>query len=246
MRETYRGTWRTIHTWWEKALDVVYPPVCVACRAPGAWWCAPCRTAVHLVPHYPCGRCLRTERGHSASACEGALPFSGVVTTGFYHSVPLRRLIAELKYQGVTVVATAVEQYLRDVRPSGAAPFPWSHHTEIQLIPMPLSAARERDRGFNQAEWIADRMRAAWAPQIPVRCALARRHMRAAQAQLGHDAALRAANIRSAFVALMPLHGSVILVDDVTTTGSTAAEAARVCFAAGAEKVYLATLAVGA
>lgn len=210
-------------------LDLLYPPRCVVCRQGGAWWCARCRGDVER---------LQTTEG----VLEGEHPFACVLATGFYHSPPLRRLIASLKYDGVTVAEGDVEAYLRET----LLPLPWKDESSLTIIPMPLADSRERERGFNQASWIAARMKNAWnIPGVIRTDVLARRKTVAAQAELEHDAALRSANIRGAFQVIGSVTSPVLLVDDVVTTGSTAAEAARLLLDAGAPRVYLATLAVG-
>lgn len=229
----------------DRVLDVLYPARCVACRAPGAWWCADCRKAVEAPARDPCPRCLSLDATHDSGSCRGKLPFHGVASTGYYHAQPLRRLAAELKYQGVTAVGPDLETYLRDRAALRSAPFPWAGESSLAIQPMPLAPARERNRGFNQAAWIAERMRTAWRIRGTGVGMLVRRPRAAAQAELDHDPNLRAANVRGAFAATRRLTGPVLLVDDVVTTGSTAGEAARALLAAGATRVYLATLAVG-
>jgi competence protein ComFC len=172
------------------------------------------------------------------------LPFHGVISTGFYHSLPLRRLVAELKYQGVTAVASEVNAYLDDVRLRREDIFPWTNEASVVIQPMPLSQARERDRGFNQAAWIAERMRDAWVPEARIMNALVRSRSHTPQAKI-HDFALRKVNVAGEFIAVSRVKDPVILVDDVVTTGSTAAEAARVLLQSGAPRIYLATMAVG-
>jgi len=210
-------------------LDLLYPPQCVACKQKGAWWCAQCRGDVERL-------------GAQDVPLEGTLPFAGVLATGFYHSPSLRRFISELKYQGVTAAEKEVEAYLRET----SLPQPWKEESSLVIIPMPLADGRERERGFNQAAWIAARLKNAWNVPGEIRHdLLLRRKTVAAQAELDHDAALRSANIRGAFQVVGSISDPVLLVDDVVTTGSTAAEAARALIDAGAPRVYLATLAVG-
>jgi ComF family protein len=109
------------------------------------------------------------------------------------------------------------------------------------LIPVPLSAARRRERGYNQAEALARALGAecAW----PLSTALAR--IRATPPQVGLTPTARRANVRDAFawqgesLAGRP----VLLIDDVLTTGATANECAAVLKAAGAAWVGLLTVA---
>jgi ComF family protein len=100
------------------------------------------------------------------------------------------------------------------------------------VVPVPLSRARERSRGFNQARELARHLR------LPVLEALARVRETAPQADL--PAAKRTANVRGAF-ALVPgldINGLVlVLVDDVSTTGSTLNACAAVLLDGGAKEV---------
>lgn len=219
-------------------LDVLYPAHCVSCAADGDWWCAECRAAVELVGRQPCPRCLTIERGHETHACSGSLPFHAVTTTGFYHSPPLRLMIAALKYDGLTAAASSVDAYLSKM----------IHHLPFNadsvLIPMPLSEARLRERGFNQAEWVAERL--SRVTGLPVeRHPILIRRKGTPQADLTHDDRLRSANVRGQFRAIRRFDRPILLVDDVVTTGSTAAEAARALLAAGTPSVSLFTLAIG-
>jgi ComF family protein len=98
------------------------------------------------------------------------------------------------------------------------------------VVPMPLHESRYRERGFNQtaeiARHIAPRLRDAAGRPLPVRQDLLRR-VRATAAQSELTAAERAANLRGAFEASsceLPRH--IALLDDVMTTGHTAAAAA--------------------
>lgn len=224
-------------------LDLFYPPRCLSCHQPNDWWCANCRAGVERVPMDPCPRCLTIDPTHDIAACSGILPFSHVRVTGFYHAPALRRLIAGIKYDGVTAGSSSLEAYLRDVATHGRE-MPWNG-LSLHIQPMPLSDKRQRERGFNQATWIAERMKTAWGLQGDISNLLMRNRGAAAQADLEHDPALRLANVRGQFRAVRHIDCPVLLVDDVVTTGSTAAEAARALFAAGAPQVFLATLAVG-
>jgi ComF family protein len=109
------------------------------------------------------------------------------------------------------------------------------------LVPVPLARARERERGFNQAALVAERLaRGLGAPFRPRWLARAR----ATAPQTDLDAAARRANVRGAFVASTAAAGAdVVLVDDVLTTGATAGECARALRAAGVRSVGVLTVA---
>ena len=111
------------------------------------------------------------------------------------------------------------------------------------LVPVPLHRRRERERGYNQALLVARRLERAWAVRV---CAdaLLRTEATAPQAEL--DAAARRRNVRGAFAVVKPdlVEGRhLVLVDDVLTTGATAAECARALGRAGASVVGVLTIA---
>lgn len=104
---------------------------------------------------------------------------------------------------------------------------------------VPLSARRRRRRGFDQAEVLGRRVaRLLGLPAVPL---LRRRRDTAAQARLG--GADRRASLLGAFRARRPAPPSVLLVDDVLTTGATAAACAEALREAGAQRVAVATAA---
>jgi ComF family protein len=103
-----------------------------------------------------------------------------------------------------------------------------------QIVALPLSAPRQRERGFNQAGEIATRVAAATA--LPVFAPLER--VGGALPQAALPWAARRRNMRGAFALRRPVRGArIALVDDVMTTGATLAEAAGVLIDAGALRV---------
>ncbi|HKP88045.1 MAG TPA: ComF family protein [Blastocatellia bacterium] len=112
------------------------------------------------------------------------------------------------------------------------------------VIPVPLHRSRERERGFNQARLIAHAVARANGLRLDhrslVRVKPTERH------RAGLDAADRARSVERAFKVVRPevvKNASVLLVDDVFTTGSTISAAARILLDAGAARVSVLTVA---
>jgi ComF family protein len=104
---------------------------------------------------------------------------------------------------------------------------------------VPLHEKRRRSRGFDQAEELAKRI----SEQTGKPFVSALRRIRNTKTQTKLNAVQRQENMRGAFESTCPVNGRVILVDDVLTTGATAAECAAVLMAAGAADVTVLTFA---
>ncbi len=209
---------------------------CVSCReklarAEEAPLCAACADALRALPaDAPCPCCGRGGGARGCLACAGE-PVQGLdaLLHAYAHEGTARNLVHALKYRGI-----------RDTVPFLAAGmaealFPQSGDWDV-LAPIPLHARRQRTRGFNQAAVLCDAL--GDASGLPARALLLRIVDTAQQASLGAEE--RLANVHGAFVSPGRLDGlRVLLVDDVRTTGATAAAAARACKDAGATRVGL-------
>jgi ComF family protein len=169
-------------------------------------------------------------------------PYERAVAYGSYDG-GLRDLIHLLKYQNVRPAAAVLGRMLAEAITGLDAILPAG---EITVVPVPLHARKRTQRGFNQSELIAH---AALKQLNPVRfqisvSALIRR--RETESQIGLTRHQRRENLRGAFKVADPtqiLKRNVLLVDDVFTTGTTVSECANVLRRAGANRVYVATVA---
>lgn len=149
------------------------------------------------------------------------------------YAFPLDALVQQLKFGGRLPLARPLGRLLADAVRRDAA---LRHGASLPaaLLPVPLHPARERQRGFNQAEAIA---RAAAAELgIPLLAGAVRRR-RDTPAQSGLDLAARRRNLQGAFTVSGSLPAHIALVDDVITTGSTMAALAAVLRRHGVTRV---------
>jgi ComF family protein len=134
-----------------------------------------------------------------------------------------------LKYEGWWRMAEPMAERMTALEPLTG---------EVSLIPVPLGARRLRTRGYNQSERLAAALGARLG--LAVRDELLRRRRETTtQTALTPDA--RQANVAGAFVAVRPVRGRVVLVDDVFTTGATLLAAAAALRRAGAAEVEAVT-----
>ena len=174
-----------------------------------------------------CGLCRRA-----------APPYRKAVSYGAYAG-PLRELVHLLKYHQVKPAARFMGKLLNGILAN--VPLPES----LLLIPVPLWTGKRRTRGFNQAEEIARALVGTASTRIQLdTTSLVRQRETASQTGLTRHQ--RRDNVRGAFAVVR--HGavqgkSILLVDDVMTTGTTAGECARVLMKAGAKEVFVATIA---
>ena len=173
------------------------------------------------------------EAGRCALCRRGLRGFDAAYSFGFYEE-ELRELIHVFKYGRVQTLAKPLGRFLASALPR--------EQTFDVIVPMPLYWRKRWRRGFNQAALLAREL--ARRTHIPVSNAL--RRVKDTAAQAGLTNAKRRRNVSGAFRARnkTALSGQrVLLIDDVLTTGATAASCARALRAAGARQVTLLTLA---
>ncbi len=218
---------RQIHRMFEalhRMAGLLAPPCCALCGGAGQWLDEP--WGIDLCPH-------------CAAACPRwqyePLPFDAAFCL-FRYEHPVDQLITRLKFRGELVCARVLGTLFARAWRSTGEPLPDC------IVPMPLHAARYRERGFCQtteiARHLARRVRDARGQRLAVRTDLLHR-VRSTRAQSGLTAAERATNLRGAFASstTRPFPRHVALLDDVLTTGHTAMAATAALKQAGAAQV---------
>ena len=213
-------------------LDVLYPPRCLGCSA------RPVSVALPL-----CATCLQTMERASAEAIaarldrlEAARVLDGAFALWvFDKNSALQAVQHALKYGDRPRYGLALGRLVGDA-------YAETHPAPDAVVPIPLHRIRELERGYNQAEMLARGL--AEALDCPVRPdGLTRPRPTRSQTRLSRSA--RWQNVADAFGAPDAIaDDTVLLVDDVLTTGATVAAAARRLKEAGAGRVFVATLAM--
>lgn len=167
--------------------------------------------------------------------CAGWLDSQLRVRCAYEFAGPVRKMVHLLKYSGQFARAEWCAAEMTSV----LLELGWDVDA---VIPVPLSDKRRRQRGYNQAEEIAQRLRDASGEPLGLLKGV--RRARHSAPQVGLSQQERSVNVAGAFDPVDDLNGlRVLLVDDVVTTGSTLQECAAACRAAGALSVDAIALA---
>jgi ComF family protein len=207
----------------EKLASLLFGGSCFVCRgAARALLCAQCAAELPRLERPLCPRCaLESPGGALCGRCLAESPAYDATQAALAYDFPADALVHALKFRGELALAPLLAGLLADkVRGERVD----------HVVPVPLSAARLRRRGYNQAVEIARHLG-------KVDIGLCER-MRDAPPQMELPYAERQRNVRGAFRCTRTLIGAkVAVVDDVMTTGATLDEMARTLKAAGAVQV---------
>ena len=214
-------------TLWERALDLIFPPTCVGCRRVGRWICADCWLRVRWLPPARCRLCGRTWIADTCASCDGGADDLDSLTAVAVFDDVAREAVHALKYYGHHAISGTMGRTMAGV---------FTDFPVDKVSPVPLHRSRRRQRGYDQADLLARHVATAlevyYEPRTLTR-------VRNTKQQVGLEREARRRNVESAFQAGTPLDGeTILLVDDVVTTGATMMAAAHAAKAAGAGTVH--------
>jgi ComF family protein len=222
----YSGLWA--------ALDWVFPPECAACGEPGYRLCLKCQGHILFTDDWleigsaPGARShSRRQRQDVPEHCAGSLHLA-------YYEGVIRECIHSIKYQENRGLGEFFSKQLMVLVLNAN----WGINL---VIPVPLSSTRLKERGYNQSALIARPL----AARLRVPCnAYGLERILDTPSQVGLSAEERRKNVAGAFIARSEIvrAKSILLVDDVMTTGSTLSACAGAAMRAGSQAVYAVTL----
>jgi predicted amidophosphoribosyltransferase len=214
-------------------LAIVAPPACVACREPleraDGLLCAGCLRGLPWLRGWRCARCGLPRHRHGA--CPAARAAFGRSWAPMAYEGPARAVVQALKFRGALPLAKLMAAQIGATMPPELC--------DRALVPVPPQPARRSARGFDPAGALAAAL--AERLDVPLAPALIRRDRAKRQTRAGRGARRRPGRIVVEARAEPP--PSVVLVDDVHTTGATLDACARALRAAGAREVVAVTYA---
>ncbi len=225
-------------------MDFLLPPLCMSCDCPVGehqTLCADCWKDVHFITTPYCACCgasfdLPVEEGTLCGGCLDKTPAYDLARAAFLYDDTSKGLILRLKHADQLHPVPALAKWL--VRAGDEF---WAE-TDL-IIPVPLHRWRLLKRRYNQAALLARSITKRM--DVPVEYDLLQR-IKPTQSQGHKNRKERYENLRGAFAvkAGADIKGkNILLVDDVLTTGATVETCAKVLKKAGAEKVFVVTLA---
>ncbi|MFA5257432.1 MAG: ComF family protein [Opitutales bacterium] len=229
-----------------RLIDLVFPRDCACCGEPAGeimrWFCDACARAMPLTAGRPC-----------CTSC--GLPFEGAICvervcpdcadlqpkwqrgcTLLRYEGPAEDLVKRIKFCGERCLLGGVTELLR------ARPDALDLLRGAIVVPVPLYPGRERGRGFNQSEWLAQ----VFADEAGASCQNLLRRVRDTGTQTALSREERQKNVKGAFAlakgARIGAEQKYVLVDDVITTGATLNACAVALAKAGATQLAVLTL----
>ncbi|MDO8536841.1 MAG: ComF family protein [bacterium] len=244
----------------DKLLNLIFPPLCLNCgkstagfaspeagsvqpkagfaspETGGEVLCAACSSLVKLNQTLFCGKCgLRLASGKKI--CHQDYPY--LLGSAADYGAVMKSLIHGLKFRFIKKAAEPLGKFL--IRYTEGLSLPVQ---KFVVVPIPLSGTRLRERGFNQSELVAkifaDHFNLALETKLLLRVKNTKPQSET------RNLVERKENIKECFAVITPeyLRGkNIILIDDVTTSGATLFEAAKVLKSAGVRKILALTVA---
>jgi ComF family protein len=242
---------RKIDSLYDAALALLYPQACIVCRTQGVWAradgvaCAACwhKTRIFSGEDTMCWKCgalaagTVSEEERASVRCHHCEmeAFTAARACGKYEGA-LRGSMLALKRE--PHVASRLARLMFELQQR--APL----DTATRVVPVPLHPDRMRERGFNQASVLAVALTRRTG--LPLDESSLVRTLHTARHRAGMDASARRESVHKAFAVRRPrlIEGEhILLVDDVFTTGATVSSCATALRAAGAQEVFVLTVA---
>ncbi|MFA6285318.1 MAG: ComF family protein [Parcubacteria group bacterium] len=226
----------------------MFPVLCLSCGKEGSWLCEECSSQTKLLDFQVCPVCedIITEKGRLCSACRASQKSSldSLLAAVSYENPSIKHLVHNLKYRFASSIAEPLAMLLVKalVRSDFSVP--------DCIIPVPLHPRRLRWRGFNQSLLLAEHIAEELTPllKIEVLDILSRARFNQPQMKIKNYQE-RLQNVKDIFTfrpdtdPSLIKNKSILLVDDIATTGATLEECAKVLKSAGAKKVFAAVVA---
>ena len=238
------------------ALDTLFPVSCLSCGEPDIWLCSKCLEKIAILAFQVCPYCekIETPAGAICPRCKTKFieknnppPLDNLIVATSYQQNNIARLVHTFKYNFVTDLGRPLADLITRAI--------LAHHLPLPdlILPVPLHPRRLRWRGFNQAEILARALSENLSPGLPIALlnqSIIRKKFTPPQMKIKNYRE-RQKNLQDSFGLVKSSqpdkaiiqNKKILLVDDISTTGSTLLECAKVLKSAGVRRVYGAVIA---
>jgi competence protein ComFC len=225
-------------------IDIFYPKFCMGCSSLGSYLCRRCALRIFLLQEQYCSGCENiSQSGWTHSECIQNTPLDASLSLYAYSGV-IKDILKEIKYRKVSQMVGDITKVSESNIYKVFFPFRKLFTSRTAIQPVPLHPYRLKTRGFNQAEYIASRLaRYLHLSVVSLVCKTSNTYP---QASLS-DRQERIKNIKGVFTCLNKEtnYDTVIVVDDIYTTGSTCREVGFSLKKNGVKNVISFTIAHG-
>lgn len=222
----------------------MFPKKCLLCEKEGFWLCPLCEEKIAYIDFQVCPVCEKynTPMGMPCEKCKRETALSGLITAAKYQKENLAKLVHNFKYNFVKDIGEDLGKIMLKGATINKLPLP------DVIIPVPLHSRRLRWRGFNQAQILAEYLSKNITPGFSLSVSsnnLIRKKYTSSQMQIKKYQE-RQKNLQNAFAVKDPAEYKnkiIWLIDDISTTGSTLFECAKILKQAKAKKIFALVLA---
>lgn len=215
---------------------MLFPPVCGGCGKAGFRWCLDCQRRVPRIAEPFCEKCgIPVRKVGLCDKCQSNPPAYRIMRSWAVFDSPIQNALHAIKYRRNVGLADALATQMVD----------FVHSLQWQLdlmIPVPLGRQRLKERGYNQvglvARPLAYELDLEYAPRVLWKS-------RDTRSQVGLTISQRRENVSKAYQAdpSAVKRKSILIMDDVATTGSTISACTDALLSAGAQEIYALTIA---
>jgi len=215
---------------------LLFPPVCGGCGKAGSRWCPDCQTRVPRIVEPFCEKCgIPIRKTGLCEKCQLNPPVYRFLRSWAVFDSPIQNALHTLKYRRNIGLGDSLALQM--------AEFVHSLQWDLDMIaPVPLGRKRLKERGYNQvglvARPLAYELGLEYAPHVLAKT-------RDTRSQVGLNPQERGENVSKAYQAhpSAAKRKSILIVDDVATTGSTISACAEALSSSGAKEIYAITIA---
>ncbi len=220
-----------------KFLDLIFPINCVSCKKSGSWICESCFSKLGIKNLQVCPKCKKTNKdGKHCKNCKNDYNLNGILIAGDYENYSIESLIKKYKYEFAKDISAYLGNFLflflEEIKKQDHPIF----KNNYSIISVPLHKKRQAWRGFNQSEILAKII----SKKLNLELLSGLKKVKNTNPQTTLNKEEREKNIKNCFewTKNSIKTKNIIIIDDITTTGSTLNECAKELKKHGASDIW--------